>query len=249
MSRELPPPPADCKLGCLERQWNIGERFTKLSDVMDIPPRSKWLARLQKRQPMRKHVKLIHYQNGEGSCGSNAAITGGIYVPRSVAGLPFVHLAPSSLYKQVNRGQDAGSAVDANLDALEQTGCVPVSMWGGELGWNKSYPPEFKEEAAKYQVDESSDASTFEELFWGTMIGFAPPFGVFWKDDRGREGGHAITAIDPIYENGKWGLTIVNSWGVNWGDQGFGKLWEPQISRGVEYFGGFIPRVATFSEG
>ncbi len=234
--------PDGVKTGCLQRTTTLGAEFPVMSDVMDILPRSEWRARLG--ISLRPHVPIIHNQNGEGSCAGNSSALAGIEILRSLAGLSFVHIAPSSLYKQSGNGRDAGSGLDENLQCLKNVGCVPVEMWGGELGWNKPYPPGFKEEAAKYQVDEWFDLGTFEAFMSALFYGLPVSYGVFWGS-----GGHAICAVEPIYEQGEWGCVFANSWGRNWGDNGFGKMWEPQITRGIEYFGGWAARVATHSTG
>lgn len=234
--------PDGVKTGCLQRKTLLGAEFPVVSDVMGLLPREQWKDRLG--ISLRPHVPIIHYQNGEGSCAGNSSVLAGVEIPRSLTGLPFVHIAPSSLYKQSGGGRDAGSGLDENLRCLKNVGCVPVEMWGGELGWNKSYPAGFEKEAAKYQVDEWFDLGTFEEFMSALFYGFPISFGVFW----GR-GGHAICAVEPIHENGEWGCVFANSWGLNWGDGGFGKMFEPQITRGIEYFGGWAARVATYSKG
>jgi hypothetical protein len=237
--------PDGVKTGCLPRTTRVGSveaAFLPMSDVMDLVPRSDWKNRLG--VSLRPHVPIIHDQDGEGSCAGNSSVLAGVEVLRSMAGLPFVHIAPSSLYKQSGRGRDAGSSLEDNLIFLRDVGCVPVEMWGGELGWNKRYPPGFKEEAAKYQVDEWFDLGTFEAFMTALFLGFPISYGVFWGD-----GGHAICAVKPIHENGVWGCEFANSWGSNWEDGGFGKMWEPQITRGIRQFGGWSPRVATYSTG
>lgn len=234
--------PDGVKTGCLQRTTKLGsiKGAPRMSDVMDILPRSEWKDRLG--ISLRQHVPIIHNQNGEGSCAANAAVLAGIEILRSVNNQKFVHIAPSSLYKRSGRGRDEGSGLDENLKFLRNPGCVPVEMWGGELGWNKPDPPGFREEAAKYQVDEWFDLGSFDEFMTALFLGFPVAYGVFWGN-----GGHAVTAVKPIFENGVWGSEFANSWDVTWGDGGFGKMFEPQITRGIEYFGGWAPRVATYS--
>jgi len=222
------------KTGCLPRTTKVGSvsaAFRPMSEVMDLLPRSQWRDRLG--ISIRPHVPIIHNQNGEGSCAGNSSVLAGVEILRSMNNQDFVHISPSSLYKQSGRGRDEGSSLEDNLIFLRDVGCVPVEMWGGELGWNKSYPPGFREEAAKYQVDEWFDLGTFDEFMTALFLGFPISYGVFWGS-----GGHAICAVEPIFENGVWGCVFANSWGINWGEQGFGKMWEPQITKGLGYFGG-----------
>ena len=241
--------PPDVKLGCNRRITRVGSiaGVPALRSVLDVIPRTGWEALLG--ISLVPHVKIVHYQDGEGSCAANSSVSAGVEIPRSIAGLPFVHMAPSSLYKNSGGRRDEGSGLDENLKFLRDPGCVPVSMWGGELGYNKPWPPGFEAEAAKFQVDEWFDISTFGEFMTALFLGFPISYGVFWKDSSGREGGHAICAVEPIFERGVWGCVFLNSWGANWGDGGFEKMWEPQIARGINYFGGFAPRVGTYSMG
>jgi hypothetical protein len=210
---------------------------------MPVIPREQWKEAINKRGfRVRDFVPVVHDQDGEGACAANAA-TGGVEARRSIANLPFVHLAPSSLYKQSNGGRDQGSGIDTNLACLRDTGVVSVETWGGEIGWRNQYPDGFAEEAEKFRVSEWFDITSFEEFMTALIIGFPIPYGVMWEGG----GGHSILATDPIYKGDDFGCLFLNSWGEDWGDHGFGEMWEQQLTDGIGYFGAWAIRSGTYS--
>ncbi|MBU2048630.1 MAG: hypothetical protein KKH61_06600 [Gammaproteobacteria bacterium] len=229
-------------LGCLPRSTQVGEVWPLLRDAVPLVPKSEWEARLAQAPNLASHVRKIKDQDGVGSCAANAASTT-VEIARDAAGLPFVELSAASLYKQVNGGRDQGSAIDDNLEALKSVGVVPVGFWGGENNWRQREPTGFAQEAKKFRVLEWFDLPDFDSFISALFLGFPVCYGVFWEG-----GGHAICAVKPIKDASGWGCRFANSWG-DWGEAGFGTMYEPQISRGIRAFGAWCTRVATYSEG
>ena len=75
-------------------------------DRIDVIPVSQW-GQHYNDNGVKHLVNDILDQNGYGSCASESC-TGAVMVMREESGMDFVLLSPLSLYRQVNRGQDAG---------------------------------------------------------------------------------------------------------------------------------------------
>jgi hypothetical protein len=160
------------------------------------------------------------------SCTSNQTVQG-MQVARELACLPRVSLSAASLFDFV--GGPGGSSVTANLTRLTKYGCVPESVWPA----NKIYgpvPAGYESERPKYRMRESIWCNDFDEATWRLMSAHPIGFGVNWGG-----GGHSILGVCVVFDAAKdrWGWEICNSWGEDWGDKGFGVLWESQISAGV----------------
>ena len=227
-------------LGCLPRVTHPGDGvWPVLAEVMPILPRSEWEARLAQAPDLSPHVRKIKDQDGVGLCASDAA-SQTVEVARDVAGLPHVELSGASLYKQVNGGRDAGSAIDDNLEALKSVGVVSVEFWGGANNWRQREPTGFATEAKKFRVLEWFDLPDFGAFMSALFYGFPICYGVFWEG-----GGHAICAVKAVKDGNGWGCRFANSWGA-WGDGGFGTMYESQISRGIRAFGAWCTRATTY---
>ena len=168
---------------------------------------------------------VIKSQTGP-SCTAAAGVGGHETVCR-YAGYDVPILSAASVFGFV--GSRNGSSVQAVFRQLQEVGCVPETMWPSRDIWNRRKPPGFDEEAAKYRLAEADWVPDFDVGTWMLLCGHPVLFGVRWKGGSG----HAILGVQVVYRDGRWGWRIANSWG-NWGDNGFGVLWEPQIASGIK---------------
>ena len=160
------------------------------------------------------------------SCTSNAAV-GAYETICRYAGYDVPILSAASVFGFV--GSRNGSSVQANFRQMQEVGCVPESMWPSRDIWSRRKPPGFDQEAPKYKLPEADWVPDFDVGTWMLLKGFPILHGVRWGG-----GGHAIFGVQVVYRNGKWGWKIANSHGTQYGDNGFGVLWEPQIASGIK---------------
>lgn len=160
----------------------------------------------------RKYVNWIYDQDGIGSCAAEG-LCACVDVDREHAGLPRVKFNPWPLYILSGEGQDNGSTLEDNLKFARERGLVPDELWPrAQHRWNDMPPQSVWDEAKKYRVEEFYDIGSAVEagsaLLTNHCVYAAYP-GHAWE---------LIAILNTI--QGLWR----NSWGTQWGDNGFGVI-------------------------
>ena len=217
--------------GCLPRVAGVGDLFPVFDEKVELIPESDW-----QEVNWARYVPEIMSQNGIGACNSFAACTA-LRVCRVMAGLADVRLSPGHLYGQINGGRDAGSLLGDALTALKDVGACTTDEVP-ELEWKRrNWPAGIEEVARKYRITEAWDCPTFAHLATAIQRGFVVDYGIAvgsnfdtdangWVAEGKGRGGHAMCGVGLAKRTkaGKtqWGIVTANSWGTNWGVNGFG---------------------------
>lgn len=168
------------------------------------------------------------YQNGDPFCWSHSTAHG-IMTSREVANQPPVKL---SAYMLACISDDRGYQNRGGWSALsamyaERVGICPDALWPEGKKSRALDTQAMRTEAAKYKITEPMVDLTrevyFRNLPFETVVGClltGRPVMVdfnWWS--------HAVLAVRAVkIEANSWGIMILNSWGLNWGEQGFGIL-------------------------
>lgn len=173
------------------------------------------------------------------SCTSNAW-TGATEALYRFSGYQCPILSAGSLFSFV--GGRGGSSIGDNQKRMLEVGCVPETMWPASAIYGKK-PAGFEAEAPKWRLKAVEFVGGFDAGSWALLRGRPVVFGVDWGG-----GGHCIWACRLFWSQAKgWGWEIANSWGVDWGDAGFGVLYESQIASGIRNrYGAAAPLVPTY---
>ena len=204
--------PPGKKKGCLPRRHPFATRCPAFGDHFNTIPVGDWPELLKVKPPLRPFVPDIKDQDGRGSCATEST-TQGLQTNRSTRGLPFIELSPWSIYCFTSGGRDQGSSIDDNLEHARDVGIMPASIWPRSKGW-RAKPPKLllEEHASQFRIEEFWDINNIEEIGTALLLGFPVVFG--WS-------GHSVMFCDLLDVNtGEY----ANSWGRDWGDNGFGKL-------------------------
>jgi len=225
---------ADGNMGCHPRPMKVGAnpRFPVYGTVDEMPiiPRADWVE-----CSLRHKVWQIVNQASQNSCAA-ASTRGAVELLREINGQSRVELSHGSLYGQANGGRDQGANVMAILEAMMDVGIAPTSIIDQYDWTDRDYPSKWKDHASMYKILEAWDCPTFDAMISAVQRGMPVVFGVNWAGG----GGHAIACIG--YKEGK--AEILNSWGADWGDGGFGYLTESQC-KAITSYGAFAIRAAT----
>ena len=214
-------------LGCQRTPMSTKIRFRRVSDVVKIIPRDKWVAWQED-----EAVKGMIDQDGLGSC-VGAGSTQGLMIGRYKAepNVPYVHLSQAATYSLINGGSDDGANIGDALDALMKVGTCSVATIG-ELDWKKAYKSNaWREEAKRYRILEALIATSFDELMTLQQLRYPGVLGVavtdayekdandFLPDISERQASgvnHCICAWGCVQKNGKWYIRSPSSWGDGW---------------------------------
>ena len=151
----------------------------------------------------------------------------GYSLTRSVMGLPFVHLSPSSVAAPVVGYKNSGWYIEDALKRMVEVGVATTTTVPALTTSKADFKPGWKEEAAKYRVAPAGwlDVPARDFKMHGTMLLSRHPVVVglnYWGhavlDLWLRDMNHALRPTDP----NRYGIEFLNSWGVSWGNKGRG---------------------------
>lgn len=151
-------------------------------------------------------------QDGVGSCGAEGS-AGGLMTRRIADGQQHVMLNPWFVYNTTSGGRDGGSNPLDNLSFLQKYGCASEKVWPRSKGWRTKPSDEAYQDALNYRIlpDGLVRIRSWEEL--GSMA--------FWFSGGFGYSGHWIEFCEPISTSR---IKYHNSWGPDFGDNGFSTL-------------------------
>lgn len=147
-------------------------------------------------------------------------------------------LAPLFMYyeSRYDKEHDTGSTLTDCMEVLDTTGVAPEATWPYDITKFALKPPaEAYTAAKKFQYHHAIKLGSFADVQTALSKGYVVPFGfdvyasfkTIGKDGlmpvpkpgEQRLGGHAVVAVG--YDNQKQLVTVRNSWGEAWADQGY----------------------------
>lgn len=187
----------------------------------------------------------IKNQNGIGACCAFDTVTN-IEIARAWAGLPYVELSPGDLYRVVSGGTDRGSLPEDNLRRCMEVGVLTAATCS-PLEWRRNMGQD--SERAKYRILEAYWCPTFAHAASALQQGFSINANVWWYGNdpidasgwhknagSGGRGGHSVCGMALVNRNGLWGIKIQNSWGKQFGVEGYSILPAARCEEGCQVF-------------
>lgn len=190
-------------------------------------PRGEWSERIRDREKSRstlfelcKAKKIGPYHQGSTNyCWMNAPAKA-VEVARAIAGQKHVPLSPASGAAVIKNFRNEGGWGTQAVAWIVQYGLGPAKLWPPNAIDRKYNTKAVDAERDKYKVDEWYDLPrrSFDALMT-QLFQFNPcPLGLSWW-------GHEILGLDPVQlGRDEFGVRILNSWGTEWGQQGWAVL-------------------------
>jgi hypothetical protein len=222
--------PDGFKPGCNIRTFRPGTVCGLFSEKIPVIPVAEW-GDLIGEVELRSCVTKIKDQNGYGSCATESTAQSDEIV-RKLEGQEWVELNPLSIYHTTSHGRDQGSSIDENLAFARDYGICPESVWPRSKGWQVAPSAEAMEAAAAFKIGEFYDIGSTAEAGTALLLGFAVVMG--WQ-------GHSVVLTELLSPTI---AAYANSWGADWGDEGFGTIKLSSINFG---YGMFAQRTAVIN--
>ena len=147
--------------------------------------------------------------------------------------------SPSFIYNQINNGMNAPTYVTDALNVLSDQGvCELTEMPYNENDWLTKPSATAKEDAKKFRIDfwrqvniqdtkevKAQLAAGYPVIIGADVTkefideGYAKKADFIWKDAGTSAGGHCMLLVG--YNDQKNAFRVMNSWGKDWGDNGF----------------------------
>lgn len=213
--------------GLLPRQIPYGQLPFASALGVPIVPKDEWVDRIEEMEKTKTRLSDIVLraglpckdQNGTNYCWINAPVHC-VEVVRVLQNESMVILSPASCGAKIKNFRNVGGWGTEGLEFIVKYGVVPASMWPENAISRKYDKAEAWKEAEKYKVTEWWDLKPEDEVELFSALFHRVPVAVgynWW--------GHEVTAYDPVHlGDGKFGVRIRNSWGMQWGDRGFSVL-------------------------
>lgn len=148
-----------------------------------------------------------------------------VMLDRGLRNMPYVPLSAYSVAATIKRGADEGGWCGLSCKFMREKGIVSQALWPqGDRGFSKyQNNPAIWEDAAKHAIVEDwydvakreYDQEINFEAVCSLLMSGIPVVGDFnWW-------GHSVALLDVVeVEPGDFGIRILNSWGMGWGDAG-----------------------------
>jgi hypothetical protein len=143
--------------------------------------------------------------------------------------------SPSFIYNQINNGQDGGADFVRAFNVLSEQGAAPLSAMP-YTSYNSQIPESARQAARQYRIDtwRRVNIQDTRELKAQLNAGFPIVIGAqvdegfhrsganqIWRQQVGQTlGGHAMLVVG--YDDARNAFRVINSWGRQWGDGGYG---------------------------
>ena len=157
-------------------------------------------------------------QNGTNYCWINAPVFC-TEVVRMFQNEAHVELSPASVGCKIKNFKNQGGWGEEGLRYIVEHGVVPVNLWPANAISRQYDKPEYWTAAEAYKVTEWTELRprNMQQIASLVLRNIPVAVGYNWWS-------HEVTVVDAVWLDGTLAIRIRNSWGMGWGDKGFGIL-------------------------
>jgi len=230
--------------GCLPRRTAYGSlrHVPKATDIIKPIPRSEWAGLISEGKgtflhDLTKNVLPPHDQGNTNYCWAHGS-TRSAEVLRVFEGQAPLILSAESVAVPITGGRNRGGYPEEALQQLRNYGACRQEFWPLNDRNERNAKPGWEEDAKTRRLIRWCDVSGFEMQMTFALLRVPVPIGLGWW-------GHLVCQLDPIHFGGNdFGIGCDNSWGSDYGDNGYFILTE---RRGTADLGAFAPLTENFA--
>jgi len=196
-----------------------------------------------------REIDLSHYNPTIENQGTSSSCVGwgcgsGMEVSWMQMGRQKKEFSAWFLYGLINNGRDRGAMISDALRSLMSVGICPKEDVAPGLMYKHQFSQRAFESAKSYKLLKAFRCDSFDEICAALSLGFTVPLGIMVGSNfpsidgngiaplPGRGGGgHCILGCGLKNLNGEWLVKIFNSWGKNFGMNGYCYLRREHFSR------------------
>lgn len=246
---KLPPEQRKLRLGLAKHEITGAERFVAPELQSSEPPETlDWRHHLEENSD-NSYVTLVRDQGNCGSCwafATTAALESNILIRNNQPNVN-LDLSEQILVSCSRAGSCGGGYIDRASDFISDTGlpkesCYPYTATNGNCrracnDWRLKTDGIDSWDYVDNSVGAIEDALYLYGPLVTTMDVYADFFyykgGIYEYDHGTYQGGHAVLIIG--YDDTNQYFIVKNSWGTNWGEQGFFKVAYSQLNSVVRF--------------
>lgn len=211
--------------GLIPRDYSVPTEFMQPFDLPLIP-RSEWPGRIEEMEKTKTRLSDLCTQadlncldqNGTNYCWANAPVHC-VEILRVVSGQPKIYLSPASVAAPIKNYSNSGGWGSQALDYIIKHGICPVDMWPPNARKRDLDNETSRARRKDFMVSEWYDLKDrgTDQMITCLLLRIPVAVGYNWW-------GHEVTAVDPVWRDGKIAIRIRNSWGMSYGDRGYAVL-------------------------
>lgn len=187
-------------------------------------PSHEWQARIEEMEERKSRVSDLLKQGGVPVLNQQSTNFCWCFAPvlimmiqRAIQNEPMVRLSPASVACPITKFRNNGGYGGDALEYLIDHGVVPSEMWPDTAIDRKYLTDAAVLRAAEFRVTEwwSLRPRNINEQISCLLRRIPVSSGLnYW--------GHQVADVDAVWVNGKIGVRFLNSWGTEWGADGYG---------------------------
>jgi hypothetical protein len=230
--------------GCLPKRAAYAARHFLIpaSKIFPTIPRSDWIPMIRDGQgdflsDRRKNILPPHDQGQTNYCWAHGSVRA-LEVLRVWEGQRPVILSAESVAVPLTGGRNRGGYPDEAVQQLHDYGACEQTYWPNNSRDERTAKKGWIDNRLLFQIINWLDVIGWDLQITLALHRIPVAIGLGWW-------GHLVCQLDPVEIDSKTvGIGIDNSWGSDWGENGYGVLTE---RRGTADLGAFAPLSATFS--